>query len=265
MLARPRFGEHPALTMDLMLRGRRALVTGASRGLGRAIALALAREGCAVAAVARPSEALDALVAELPDVGRAHVAIPTDLMQDDAPDAVVRGLEPGTALDVIVHNFGGSLRVTDPLASEGDYARVWRANVGVAIGINARTLPGMRARGFGRVVHVSSVSATNHSGYVPYVAAKAALNGYVAALGRELAGTGVVVSAMGPGPIAVPGRYLTELQRQGGDRWDEYCRNHLASGRLAQPEDLVPFLMLLCSPLASYAAGTVVDVGGGSH
>jgi NAD(P)-dependent dehydrogenase (short-subunit alcohol dehydrogenase family) len=111
---------------------------------------------------------------------------------------------------------------------------------------------------------VSSISATNHTGHIAYVSAKAALNGYVVALGRRVAGHNVVVNAIEPGPIAVPGRYLTQLQERGGPAWDDYTRNHLPIGRLASPDDLAPFVALLCSPLAAYAAGAVINVDGGS-
>jgi 3-oxoacyl-[acyl-carrier protein] reductase len=251
--------------MDLRLAGKRALITGASRGLGRAVTLRLADEGCDVFAVARASDALEELGRSLEATRGVHSIHACDLMAPGAPEALItERIGQDERIDIIIHNLGGSLRVTDPLAPAEDYARVWRLNVGVPIALNALLLPRMLERGFGRAVHVSSISASNHTGHVAYVSAKAALNGYVAALGRSLAAHDVVINAIEPGPIAMPGRYLTQLQERGGPAWDEYQRNHLPIGRLATPDDLAPFVALLCSPLASYATGAVINVDGGS-
>lgn len=249
--------------MDLQLHGRRALVVGASRGLGRSIALLLAREGCAVAAVARSADLLEHLIGEMP--GSGHVAFARDLIVDGAPARLAVDLGESFPPDIVVHNLGGSLGVIDALAAAAEYGRVWQLNVGIPVELNRLLVPGMVDRGWGRVVHVSSVSAENFSGYSAYVAAKGSLNAYVKTLGRAMAAKGVIVSATSPGPLSGEGRHLTRLQREGGAAWREFCDHHLAIGRLAEPDEIAPFVALLCSPLASYAAGAIVNVDGGSR
>lgn len=249
--------------MDFHLHGRRAVVVGASKGLGRAVAKLLAAEGCAVAAVARTASLLGSLIDELPGAG--HLTCATDLLVDGAPTRLAAELLEAFVPDIVVHNVGGSLGVTDSLATAGDYARVWRVNVGIPIELNRLFAPGMSERGWGRIVHVSSVSAENFSGYSAYVSAKGALNAYVKTIGRALAPKGVIVSAVCPGPLFGEGRYLTRLQQDQSSGWREFCEHHLAIGRLARPEDIAPFVAMLCAPLASYAAGAIINIDGGSR
>lgn len=249
--------------MDLQLNGRKALVVGASRGLGRVVARLLAAEGCAVGVVARSASELDRVVAELP--GSGHRAFSCDCLLDGSTTRLAAECMATHQPDIVVHNLGGSLGVTDSLASAADYARVWRLNVGVPVEFNQVFVPAMANRGWGRVVHVSSVSAENFSGYSAYVAAKGGLNAYVKTLGRAVAAKGVVVSAVCPGPLFAEGRHLSQLQTAGGAPWRAFCDHHLAIGRLADPGEVAPFIALLCSPLASYAAGTIVNVDGGSR
>lgn len=252
--------------MDLGLKGRTALVTGASRGLGRVTALHLAREGCRVIALARESSHLQSISKDLAVEGDAHAVVSCDVMIPGEVDRVVTSLIKDVCpIDIVVHNLGGSLGVTDPLAAQSEYARVWKLNLGVAVEINAILIPLMIARGFGRAVHVSSAAAHSYAGYAPYVSAKSALGAYVVALGRAVADRGVVVSAVEPGPLALPGRFLTNLQDRGGTEWVEYCRNHLPIGRLGKPEEVAAFIVMLSSNLASYAAGSIINIDGGSH
>ncbi len=252
--------------MDLQIKGRRAVVTGASKGLGRTLALELAREGCLVAAVARSAELLETLRRELEACGPGHAVFPCDLMAEGAATALARSLiDSWGAPEIVVHNLGGSLGVTAPLADGADYGKVWQLNVGIPVELNKAFIPLMEQRGFGRVVHISSVSADNYSGYSAYVAAKVGLNGYVKTLARATAKSGVIVSAVEPGPLFAEGRYLAKLQTEKSPKWDEFCEHHLSIGRLAQPTEIAPFVLLLASPLASYAAGTIVNVDGGSR
>jgi 3-oxoacyl-[acyl-carrier protein] reductase len=258
--------------VDLHLKGRSALVVGASRGLGREIAHELAREGCAVAAVARSAELLETLRVELEAFGSGHAVFAADLTA--APDSsgmsaadrfAAQLLKQWRGPDIVVHNLGGSLGVTDPLAGSNDYRAVWQLNVGVPVELNKIFVPLMEQSGWGRVVHISSVSAENFSGYSAYVAAKGSLNAYVKTLSRNVAKKNVVVSAVCPGPLFAEGRYLAKLQQQGGPEWQAFCDHHLSVGRLAQPTEIAPFVALLCSPLASYAVGTIMNIDGGSR
>jgi NAD(P)-dependent dehydrogenase (short-subunit alcohol dehydrogenase family) len=251
--------------MDLGIRGRAALVLGASKGLGAAVSRSLAAEGARVMAVARDREALHKLVAELPGGGSLHGFVCLDLMEEGAVDRLMLELEMVSLTpEIIVHNLGGSLGVTDPISPMEAYQRVWRLNLGIALDINHLLIPRMRQARWGRIVHVSSASAKTFHGYAPYVAAKCALTGYIKSACRPLAPDNVILSAVAPGAIYAEGRYLSELSKKAPSELAEYFKHHLAASRLSQPEEVSSAVCFLCSNLASLASGTLMEFDGGS-
>lgn len=251
--------------MDLEIEDKLALVTGASKGMGRAIAMRLADEGARVIVVSRTPHLLESLQGELSKNGKRHYVFDADLSQEGTANELATSiLTRAGAPDIVVHNVGGSIGVTDPMASSDDWRRVWHFNLGAAIDLNCAFVPHMKERKWGRIVHISSVSAENFSGYPAYVSAKTALNGYVKSMGRALAKTNIVLSAVAPGPMYAEGRFLANLQSQGGPQWDEYCRNHLAIARLGAPEEVAAAVAWLCSKHASFAVGGIFSVDGGA-
>lgn len=241
------------MTFELGIAGREALVVGGSKGLGLACCRELAAAGCRVTAVARTPTPVE----ELP--GEGHRSLTLDLLAPGALEAL-RELP----CDIVVHNQGGTLGVNAPLASAADYERVWRLNVGVAVELNGYLLERMRAAGWGRVVHVSSATASTFHGAPAYVSAKAALNAYVKSMARTFAPHNVVLSAVAPGALNVPGRHMAKIQAENNAEWQEYTRHHLARGRLGEPAELAPFVALLCSERAAFAAGTICNLDGAS-
>jgi len=251
--------------MDLGIADKRVLVTGASQGIGRAIALALAREGCRIAAVARGEERLREAVEAMGGRKAGHEYVAADLMEEGAPKRVARRLlERGGPVEIVVHNVGGTLEARDPLAPVEDWARVWRFNVGIAIEMNAVLIPPMQERGWGRVIHVSSLAAEQLRGCGPYGAAKAYLNAYTKVLGRAVAPTGVVVTAIMPGAVLAEGGHWDWVQRQKPAVLADYLRHHQATGRLGTPEEIAPFAVFLASQQVTFAQGSVVPVDGGT-
>jgi NAD(P)-dependent dehydrogenase (short-subunit alcohol dehydrogenase family) len=248
-----------------MSKRKRALVTGAGRGLGRAVAKALAAEKTDLIVISRTESDLASLAEEAQGLGVSCDAFPADLSDPQSVTSVTRflsSLEHGP--DIVVHNAGGSLRVTDTFAPIEAWQRVWYLNVGAALEINNHCIARMRSRGWGRIVHVASASAFTYSGYSPYVSAKCALIGYVKSVSRVVARDGIVVSAVAPGPLDTPGRYLSEIARESGARWEEYCDNHLSIRRLATTDEVASSIMYLCSDAASYAVGCIMNVDGGT-
>ncbi|GAB4169071.1 MAG: SDR family NAD(P)-dependent oxidoreductase [Thalassobaculales bacterium] len=247
--------------MDLGLRGRRALVTGASAGIGKAVALALAEAGCRVCIAARRAERLSAVVAAMGGEEAGHRALAIDLMAAQAPAMVA---EAAGEADIIVHNLGGSLGERDPLAGADSFARVWRFNVGIAIDINALLAPAMAARGWGRIVHVSTRASIDMRGAAAYSAAKAYLNAYTVSLGRALAPRGVIVSAVLPGAVATEDNNWGKARVDNPARVAAFLAEHQAIGRLGSVEDVVPFVVFLASERNRFAAGALVPVDGGA-
>lgn len=251
--------------MDLGISGKLAIVTGAGRGLGREVVKELTGEGARVVAVSRSSEPLESLSDELGSSEQHCEIRAVDLMEDGAPTAFANDVVSNVGVpDIVVHNMGGSLRVTEPLAAREDWERVWQHNLGVAIEINNILIPMMIERGWGRVILVSTNATLTFQAYGAYVSAKAALNAYVKTVGREVSKDGIVISAVMPGPIFAEDRYLGRMSKEDPIAWEEYVRNHLPIARLGQVDEIAPWAVFLASEQASFAVGTIVNIDGGS-
>lgn len=257
--------------MDLGIRNKRVLVTGASQGIGRAIAVALAKEGCRLAIIARREKELCHVLEEIGGHGSGHVWHAADLMEKDvAVDVVSSLVATGGAFDCVIHGVGGNLGAKDPLAASEEWARVWQLNVGVAIDINNIVIPLMQKKKWGRIVHISSFGAKNLRGSPPYVAAKRYLNEYTKLIGSAFARDGVVVSAIMPGAILTPGGHWDESaevnlkDREGFLRKKEdFMRHYQPIGRFGTAEEVANFALFLISEQASFASASVVSVSGG--
>lgn len=251
--------------MDLGLSGKCALVTGAGRGLGQAIARCLAKEGARVALVARSESDLQALSDEMGGAAAGHHAVAMDLMPDGAPAALMRNLagHDFADLDIVVHNLGGTLDIKDPFCSLEDWRRVYRFNFEVAVELNTMVVPGMQSRGWGRVVHISSISAMENHGPVTYCAMKAALTAYTRSFGGVVAPDGVVVSAVLPGAVFTDRGYWDTASRENPVHVEKFLTERQRIGRFGRTEEIGNYVTYLCSELASFNTGSIVPVDGG--
>ncbi len=111
--------------------------------------------------------------------------------------------------DILVHNLGGSLGVTESFTSVVDWAKVWHFNVGIAHELNRLFVPEMITRKWGRILHMSTLSTQTHDGYSPYISAKCALDGYVKSMSRQVSRHNVIMNSLAPGLINVEGRYFS--------------------------------------------------------
>lgn len=250
--------------MNLGIEGRVSLVTGPGRGIGRGIALELAKEGARLILLGRTLATLESLCEQLPGGHTRHWCVGADLMTADIEELAGQIRTQCGAPAIIVHNLGGSLGVSAPLAPADDWNRVWRFNLGIAAEFNRQFIPAMTSRKWGRIVHISSTSGSTSHGYPAYAVAKAALNAYVKSVGRAVAPDNVVISAVAPGAIELEGRHFAQLKQTDPAALAEYFRHHVAAGRLGQVDEIAPAVAFLCSELASFAAGTVMGLDGGA-
>ncbi|MEA2389285.1 MAG: 3-oxoacyl-[acyl-carrier protein] reductase [Thermoleophilaceae bacterium] len=244
--------------MDLGLEGRVALVTGASKGLGRATAAMLAREGLRVAISSRSRERIDATATEIGARGFVH-----DSGDLDSAAALVESVEAELgAIDVLVANTGGPPPGADPLGfTREQWETAYRNLVLAPMALIERVVPGMRERGFGRIVSIGS-SAVREP--IPsLMLSNAHRSGLLAALktlAREVARDGVTINSVLPGRIATDRIVEMSGSREAAD---EAARAQVPTRRLGTAEEFGAVAAFLCSEQAAYVTGTAVLVDGG--
>lgn len=256
--------------MDLGLQGRAAVVTGASRGIGRAVARALAAEGCRVLLCARDADALAAVATGLDGAG---VPFPVDVTDPAAAGAVVRACRDAFGrLDIVVNNAGTA--TPKPLAelTAGDWQEALEVNFLAAARLSVAAAPVMRAAGWGRLVHVASTNGREPDPlFAAYAAAKAALLNLSTGLSRAFAADGVLSSCVVPGVIVtelVEANARATAERTGRTP-DEVMARMLASqgvaaGRFGRPEEVAAAVVFLASEAAAWITGATLEVDGGT-
>lgn len=256
--------------MDFGIRGKRALVVGASKNIGAAIAKALADEGCKVTVVARDSKRLNKLVAIMGGAKKGHHFYAVDLLLEGAATKAAKELLLKAGhFDIVIHIVGGALGLKNPLGPVEDWQKVWKFNIGIAIEMNRILIPPMKKNKWGRIIHLSSIAGesgeplSKSGGALPYAAAKAYLNAYVKGLGRELAGKGIVVSALMPGIVLSRGKYWDKMRKNKPSMVKKHLKEHYPIGRFGKPEDIAPFAVLLASKHAGFACGSLLPIDGG--
>ncbi len=249
--------------MNLGLKNKRVLIVGASKGIGRAIALGFAEEGAHIVAVARSLELLNTLKQEALDNGAASFDFAVkDVMQGSASDFAKELLDKYGIFDIVIHNVGGSLISRNHLAGADDWNYALKFNAVAAIDMNSQLIPPMVERGQGRVIHISSISAIMLRGNPLYASAKAFLNAYVTTVGRQLAATGVTLCSIMPGAVAFEDSYWDKAIKSNDPKVQDFLKHHQAVNRFGSPEEVANTVLFMASEKASFMQATNVPVDG---
>ena len=249
-----------------MLAGQSAIVTGASRGLGRAIAIRLAAEGAAVCVnyAARAADA-ESTVATIREAGGRAFAVQADIGDPEAAEALVqRAVAEFGHVSILINNAGVVYRATLDTFDVKGMERMRRTNVDGLIHVTRFTAPHMRERGYGRIVNLTSIAGhgTALPGNAFYAATKAAVSVLTKRFAMELGGHGITVNAVAPGFI------LTDMVRDGRTE-EEYAaivtrmKTAAMTGRTGVPEDISNAVAFLASPSAGFITAQVLTVDGG--
>ena len=245
--------------MDLQLHSRTALVTGASVGIGRGIALALAGEGVRLALTARRIDKLQEVAAEITGAGGATpVLIEQDMLADDAAQRIVDAAVAGLGLvEILVNNAGGSRSFKELHVSEEAWSEALTLNFHRPRQLGDRLVDAMIARRWGRILNITGKSEPDNVNGA--FCAKAAVHSWAKGLSRMVGPHGITVNCIAPGRIhseQILRNYTPEYRQ-----WQ--CDNEIPMGRYGEPEDLADLVVFLASPRASYITGTVIAVDGG--
>jgi 3-oxoacyl-[acyl-carrier protein] reductase len=262
--------------MDLGLSGKRALVTGSSRGTGTVMARTLAREGAVVLVHGSADGDQTRIAREIVLAGGVAHAVSGDVTTDEGGERVASAVkELVGGVDVLVNNLGQASGGDWQSATPDDWVASYQLNTLSAVRMIRAFLGGMRERRFGRIIQIATIGTTRPGSRMPqYYAAKAALANLTVSLAKELLGTGITVNTVSPGLIHTPETeiYLRHLgeKRGWGESWDEIEKSGVKKltgspiGRMAKPEEVADLVAFVASERASYLHGANVRVDGGA-
>jgi 3-oxoacyl-[acyl-carrier protein] reductase len=256
----PKPTDAPPARLTVELAGQVALVTGASRGIGRATAIALARCGARVACVARNKDKLAETVQAIQTAGGSAESFECDVTDGAAVQALVDKIADGWGrLDVLVNNAGITRDTLLPRMSDEQWDEVINTNLrGTFLFTRAATRPMMQAR-YGRIINISSVSGVRgNPGQANYSASKAAVIGFSRTVARELASRKVTVNVVAPGFVETD---MTAVLSEA--MMDEVVKKMIPAKRIGQPEEVADAVLFFASPASGFITGQVLVVDGG--
>ena len=243
------------------LAGQTALVTGATRGIGRAIALALAADGATVVGTATTDDGAAAIAAYLKDAGNAGSGLKLDVTDAAATEAVLAGIEAKHGAITILVNNAGITRDNLLLRMKDDeWDAIMATNLKPAFRLAKAVLRGMMKARHGRIIQIGSVVGTSgNPGQANYAAAKAALLGFTKSLAQEVGSRNITVNCVAPGFID------TDMTKALADAQRQALLGRIPLGRLGTPADIASAVAFLASPQAGYITGATLHVNGGMY
>jgi 3-oxoacyl-[acyl-carrier protein] reductase len=250
--------------VDLGLKDKGVIVTGGSRGIGRATALLLAEEGASVAVIARGEADLREVVSAIEARGGKACAVTADLaVEAEATRAFELAVDTIGSCDVLINNAGGSLGSgTFDTVDAAKWAAVMDLNLTSAVNMSRLAVAKMKTGQGGVIVHIGSICGREYCTSAPYLAAKAALGALTKEMAVDLAKLGIRVACVAPGSIMFPGGSWDRRQQEKPDMIARMLRDELPWGRFGTPEEVARVAVFLASPRASWVTGSTVVVDG---
>ena len=258
--------------MDLELKGKAALITGGTVGIGLAVARAFAREGVSTAICGRDGERADREAKAIErEYGVPSIGMEADVSKAGTAESCAAETEKRLGrLDILVNNAGTGSSETIMEAGDERWQYYWDLHVMAAVRFSRAAVPAMRKRGGGVIVNTASICAKQPLGYEPiYNTTKAALVMFGKCLANELIPDNIRVNTVNPGLVLTPdwkktAGILTQGTETTVDQYlDKIAKDNAPIGRFASPEEIADFYMFLCSPRASYCVGSTYYIDGG--
>lgn len=265
--------------MDMLLKGKRALVTGSTSGIGAQCARVLAGEGVSVVITGRNAERAEAVASDIREKGGTVAMVLGDVTTEEGIKAVADGAAKAfDGIDILVNNVGGPTREAHPSwfdASPDEWLDDFEQNTVATVRLIHALVPPMKQRGWGRVIQISSRNAISpHALFPSYGATKSAVNNLTLSLSKDLAGTGVTSNGIMPGLIDTPqlGNWFKDMAKRHANIDDPEAGKafvlkniiHQTVDRLGQPMDIAAAVCFLASPLTDFMTGTTFRIDGGS-
>ena len=249
--------------MDLGLSNNVAMISGASRGIGRAIALGLAAEGCRLSLCARGREQLEATAQEARGAGVEVLATALDVSREaEARRWVEATQQYFGGIDILINNVGGSRPGGNLNASRQDWQAGFALNFFSALDLCQLVVPVMEERKAGCVINIASIYGREWGGPMTYNAAKAAMISLSKEMARALAPKGIRVNSVAPGSILFPGGSWEQRQKENPAGIAAFVKAELPAGRFGKPEEVADVVVFLASERAQWVSGACITVDG---